>query len=708
MTTAILALLLAFQSGLEEVELTDDLVVTENVAIKPGVYRIKDQGKPGVLHVEGEHVLVILHGVTLIGADEDQEPDSFAGTGVVVKGSGNVVHGGKVKGFKVGVHVAGGEGHYLMSMDVGGNFAQRLKSTREAEDEKDWLWPHENDEGQWAKKYGAGIWVEGAKEVGILGCKGHGSQNGVILDRTNGSMVRDCDFSYNSGWGLALWRSSDNEVVDNVLDWCVRGYSHGVYARGQDSAGILVFEQCHRNVFRDNSATHSGDGFFLYAGHETTRKTGEGGCNDNRVEGNDFSHAVANGIEATFSTGNVFVRNRLDDCNYGIWAGYSRKSVFERNLIRGCTYAGIAIEHGSDNEIRGNLGDGCPKGVWLWWDEDKEFMWDDDEDKDLKSVYGKENRTDSADTLVTGNVIRGGQAGVHLRDSARIRILKNWIEGSSEEVARVGECPDVEVLPAQSPPKLDVEVPRDGLDARRGRRFILVDEWGPYDFLTPRLSPARVESRPTAIFMILGAEEPISIKKVEGDVDVILRRGHDVYPLLEAIAKPKAGSYVPFSFVVESGGASLSGSGILLRTDWQVRFWKWETDPREGDEAWKALLATEPFLSRSLPALDFRWSSGGPGGGAVRDRFATVAETSLALPAGRYEITTVSDDGVRVSVDGARVIDNWTHHAPTEDRGTVEVRADPETGKAKPVAVRVEHFEIDGASALSFRIRRVE
>ena len=29
--------------------------------------------------------------------------------------------------------------------------------------------------------------------------------------------------------------------------------------------------------------------------------TGQGGCNDNLLYGNDFSHAPTNGIEATFS-----------------------------------------------------------------------------------------------------------------------------------------------------------------------------------------------------------------------------------------------------------------------------------------------------------------------------------------------------------------------------------------------------------------------
>ncbi|MBK7406429.1 MAG: hypothetical protein IPJ41_17980, partial [Phycisphaerales bacterium] len=48
----------------------------------------------------------------------------------------------------------------------------------------------------------------------------------------------------------------------------MRGYSHGVYNRGQDSAGILFFEQCSENVIAENSATHGGDSFFGFGGRE--------------------------------------------------------------------------------------------------------------------------------------------------------------------------------------------------------------------------------------------------------------------------------------------------------------------------------------------------------------------------------------------------------------------------------------------------------
>ena len=40
-----------------------------------------------------------------------------------------------------------------------------------------------------------------------------------------------------------------------------------------------------------------------------------------------------------------------------------------------------------------------------------------------------------------------------------------------------------------------------------------------------------------------------------------------------------------------------------------------------------------------------------------------------------YTFTTTSDDGVRLSVNGQKVIDNWTDHAPTSNSGTISLIA---------------------------------
>jgi parallel beta-helix repeat protein len=88
---------------------------------------------------------------------------------------------------------------------------------------------------------------------------------------------------------------------------------------------------------------------------------------------NDFSHAAANGIEATFSKGNRFIENILDECEHGVWAGYSTHSVISGNIIRHCRN-GVSIEHGRDNRIMDNTIEDDEQGVHLWWDNDEDLL----------------------------------------------------------------------------------------------------------------------------------------------------------------------------------------------------------------------------------------------------------------------------------------------------------------------------------------------
>src|SRR5260370_9770203 len=172
-----------------------------------------------------------------------------------------------------------------------------------------------------------------------------------MVTRCDHLLVNNNNLSFTPGLGMGFYRPSHNRIKENRLDYNVRGYSHRFYHRGQDSADLLAFEQSSRNVVAYNSATHGGDGFFLWAG-QTTMDSGNGGANDNLLYGNDFSFSPANGIEATFSR-NTFVGNRMEGCDYGIWGGYSFGSKIIGNKFIGNRF-GIAIEHGQDNMIISN------------------------------------------------------------------------------------------------------------------------------------------------------------------------------------------------------------------------------------------------------------------------------------------------------------------------------------------------------------------
>jgi len=336
----------------------------------PTQIRIDSPSDSGAFLIDADNTTIDLRGSTIIGADDATPADQYVGRAIVIRKAKNVtLKNVSIRGFKLAIYAEDAPGLRLENCDVSNNYRMRLKSTPQREHRDDWLWPHKNDANEWLR-YGAGIYLLRCDDAKIANCRARNGQNGICLSKCNGVDVTENDMSFMSGWGLALYRTNRSRVLGNRFDYCVRGYSHGVYNRGQDSAGILVFEQCSDNLFAYNIATHGGDGFFLYAGDETLKETGKGGCNRNVLYKNDFSYAVMHGIEATFSDQNAFISNKLAHCENGIWAGYSSRTLIEDNQFDHCK-TGISIEHGRENLIRWNRISDCARGIHLWWDDDQ-------------------------------------------------------------------------------------------------------------------------------------------------------------------------------------------------------------------------------------------------------------------------------------------------------------------------------------------------
>ncbi len=80
-------------------------------------------------------------------------------------------------------------------------------------------------------------------------------------------------------------------------------------------------------------------------------------------------------------------------------------------------------------------------------------------------------------------------------------------------------------------------------------------------------------------------------------------------------------------------------------------------------------LSGTPSGVRCEASINNDWGGGGPSGvGVGVDNFSVRwTQTLTVSTAGPYAFTTTSDDGIRVSVDGAYVINDWTDHAPTTD-----------------------------------------
>jgi parallel beta-helix repeat protein len=718
----------------------DDVEITRSTLVRPGTYHVVDRNGDGVIHVRGSSLTLDLAGVVLDGAKPGEDPSRFDGIGVSIAGGADVrVHGGACRGFRVGLRAEGTEDLHLDHFDGSGNRRDRLKSTPEAEDASDWLWPQENDDGQWETRYGAAISLVGCRRPIVWDCRAHDGQNGLLLDGCERANVQGNDFSFNSGWGVALWRSSDGSFTENRCDFCVRGYSHGVYARGQDSTGFLVFEQCSGNRFGGNTATHSGDGFFLYAGNEALKRTGSGGCNRNVLDSNDFSHAVANGIEATFSEGNVFSENRLLDCDHGIWAGYSSYTWIEHNQVGRCAN-GVSIEHGVGNRILRNEFSDCRVGVHLWWDDDEDL---------LTSAFGRTHpgapsarntierngfvggstaiRLDGdASGRVLANTIDGALVGLHLSGAARRPLVREnrfrlgtdavaarsddgpgWLLGPNDwgaaAPAFVGEIRRRESMtgagPAAGAVATEAFAVRSAPSRHPSKSAIFCDEWGPLRPDETRIVRPWGASTGSPRLYVRGDGVPFTAESLDPAFEALPAEGRAPATIT---VKPKEAStgpgraFAPYALRVRAGDLEETVRGTTWALPWRVRFFEWTKDPREDREAYAALVAGPATDEVTMPTLDGAWP-GRPTPKVRADRFATVAEAKGLFDAGRYVLHVRSDDGVRVLVDGKVVLEDWTWHGPKDEDVAVDLAAGEH-------ALRVEHFELDGYAALRLSV----
>ncbi|HEY3242724.1 MAG TPA: PA14 domain-containing protein, partial [Phycisphaerae bacterium] len=501
-------------------------------------------------------------------------------------------------------------------------------------------------------------------------------------------------------------------------------------------AGILMFEQNNDNVIAENSATHGGDCFFGFAGREALgedwldrererlrKETGKQevddqlqyppellekyrrrGNNNNLLINNDFSYAPAHGIEMTFSFGNKFIGNRLvGNAICGVWGGYSQQTLIDGNDFEGngegaygLERGGVNIEHGRQNAIINNHFKNNKCGVHLWWDPDEGL---------LRTPWGKANDPLSADNRVVGNTFEGDELVLQLRECRNTLYAGNQVSGVRKEL----ECsPGSEPVMSESVTEAEVKLERPQpqvlgqtrpVGARKqlaGRQNIIITEWGPYDFSRVTVVPPRVVGGAQATLQVLGPSGRFKVESVNGDVKVTPMEGD--LPGKLTIQSEKPGVH-PFSLQIDAGGTRLAATGSLMRAEWTVKYFVWHpsSDPREDQKAWDELLNGEPRDVQHVGAVDFVWGGGAPTPKVPSDHFGTLATTTLSLPAGKWRIHTVSDDGIRVWIDDQKLIDDWTWHPPKENDATVELK----DGEHR---IRIEHFEIDGFAQLQFRI----
>ena len=109
-------------------------------------------------------------------------------------------------------------------------------------------------------------------------------------------------------------------------------------------------------------------------------------------------------------------------------------------------------------------------------------------------------------------------------------------------------------------------------------------------------------------------------------------------------------------------------------------------------------LSGSAVLTR-VEAVDFNWGTGSPATGINSDNFSVRWTGSLQAPGtGTYNFQTQSDDGVRVWVNGQRIINNWNDHSLTiNNSGNVSLVG------GESYAVTVEYYERRDSAEMHLR-----
>jgi alpha-L-fucosidase len=240
----------------------------------------------------------------------------------------------------------------------------------------------------------------------------------------------------------------------------------------------------------------------------------------------------------------------------------------------------------------------------------------------------------------------------------------------AESVDRLAEMGDwlavngAAVYGAQAPGI--VAEPEWGAVSRRGDKlYVSVYDWpgagGSVDLAA--LAPFTVTRA-----RVLGSDQRVTARR-SGDTVTITPSG---------AATNKIATVVELTVRAERPAGSARGTGL------SAAFWS------------NATFTGDPTVTRPDPGVNYNWKfTGSPDPAIPAEPFAGRWTGTVEAPfTERYTFSTVSDDTVRLWVNGQLIIDNTTPHGPAVDRGTIDLRA------GQRYSIQLEHTEQGGEASM--------
>lgn len=631
------------------------LVIEESLELRPGSYLRPAQGDDGVIILEGvKDIEVDLTGVSLHGKPLGSDPDEGSGVGIMIRNcEGLRVRGGHLSGYRVAIRVENSDDIQIEGVEVDPVFGKRLIGTTTLPDSFDRLNIQMDDSEHWAEHYGAAILVVDSSRVVVRNCRARHGQNGLVALRSEGCRFVSNDFSFLSGWGIALAHCDKNLIASNRCDSVTRRGTGGRAEPDHGATGILITGGSSDNTIAANSARRcSAGGREIFGG----QASGTG----NRWFANDFSGAECVSVDLDRSRDTWFIGNRIHGSRgAGLRARGTEHLVAKGNHIELVHGSGICLDGGFDATLQGN-----------------EFL-----DCDLAlEVIGDPGANGGLDLdhWIAGNRFAENIQDLVLDHGRGLAFWQNDFEsaGARAHLDGLQTEGDAEVTPTESWGGLADE--EGHLPSGRGVNSRLRVATGESPEVLGRVAswnPPKAHSRlplPT-----VGSVDPIDGTTWLGDFGPW---------------DPTSGTPRPKSH---------RARGIFAGATWDATWFTWttESDPRGDLERWRSR-RFEPLERRDVEVWCDPW-----GGQAdlreslPEEQFGLIATTEVYIDReGTYLLSEISDDGLRILIDDEVVLEDWSWHPERQRSRKIELTP----GSHR---VRVEYFQIDGTAVLSLELR---
>ena len=105
----------------------------------------------------------------------------------------------------------------------------------------------------------------------------------------------------------------------------------------------------------------------------------------------------------------------------------------------------------------------------------------------------------------------------------------------------------------------------------------------------------------------------------------------------------------------------------------------------------------QPVVTSIDPVVDFSWDMSKPRPEVKPDSFSARWTGKLVPPkSGRYTLSIAADDGSRLFVDGRKIFEDWTRHAPRTQSAELDLKA------GREYDIRIEYFELMWGASVRF------